>query len=252
MQMDSGSTSVPHRFDPGAAADKDPSTMPHSASPLRIDRHHDTMNETDATSRGDARGTRPPVATDATRPNAMPATGHLTGRNDAVAPAARGSQPAGYFAPLSSEQQNTGDHALPQLHQRQHLALSRSNSQATSSTNDADPVFTPPASGGKLSPGVASAHGSSQESQLLQLSQIAAAQERIPEDTIDLANGASSRKRMADGIMKHARHGSTVSPGQMSGHSRNTSTVSVASTAGSRIGEVLWLCGWFEQKLVAN
>jgi hypothetical protein len=29
-----------------------------------------------------------------------------------------------------------------------------------------------------------------------------------------------------------------VSPRQMVGHSRNTSTVSVASTAGSRIGEV--------------
>jgi hypothetical protein len=30
-----------------------------------------------------------------------------------------------------------------------------------------------------------------------------------------------------------------VSPGQLPGHSRNTSTVSVASTSASRIGEVL-------------
>jgi hypothetical protein len=72
---------------------------------------------------------------------------------------------------------------------------------------------------------------------LLQLSQIAAAQERVPEDAGDMANGAS-RKRMADGMVKHTRDKSTVSPRQMVGHSRNTSTVSVASTAGSRIGEV--------------
>jgi hypothetical protein len=38
--------------------------------------------------------------------------------------------------------------------------------------------------------------------------------------------------------VKHTRDKSAVSPRQMFGHSRNTSTVSVASTAGSRIGEV--------------
>ncbi|KAL2259538.1 hypothetical protein VTK26DRAFT_6762 [Humicola hyalothermophila] len=207
--------------------------MPHAAS------YRDTMDEGSATSTADARGTQPPVPTDATRPPAQPATGQFTERDAAIALGARKPQPTGYPTTTSSEQHNTaGDNVLPQLHPRHHLALSRSNSQATTSTNDADPVFTPPASGGKLSPGVASVHGSSQDSQLLQLSQIAAAQERIPEDTIDLANGVSSRKRMADGMVKHARHGSTVSPGQATGHSRNTSTVSVASTAGSRIGEL--------------
>ncbi|KAH6612789.1 hypothetical protein B0J18DRAFT_359055, partial [Chaetomium sp. MPI-SDFR-AT-0129] len=123
------------------------------------------------------------------------------------------------------------------------LALSRSNSQGTASTNGADPVFTPPTSGGRLSPGTGSAHGSSQDSssQLHQLSQIAAAQARIPEDaTADMADmtQGASRKRMADGVVKHARSKSNVSPGQAIGHSRNTSTVSVASTAGSRIGEL--------------
>ncbi len=88
-----------------------------------------------------------------------------------------------------------------------------------------------------MSPVNGSAHDSSQESQLLQLSQIAAAQARIPEDAADMAT-AASRKRMADGMVKHTRDRSNVSPGQMVGHSRNTSTVSVASTAGSRIGEV--------------
>ncbi|KAK3904500.1 hypothetical protein C8A05DRAFT_13639 [Staphylotrichum tortipilum] len=129
-------------------------------------------------------------------------------------------------------------HPSHQLSARHPLALSRSNSQGTTaSTSPADPVFTPPTSGGRLSPGTGSAHESSQESQLLQLSQIAAAQARIPEDMADLGVGAS-RKRKADGMVKHTRDKSTVSPAQMPGHSRNTSTVSVASTAGSRIGEL--------------
>lgn len=132
----------------------------------------------------------------------------------------------------------------PQLSQSRHRALSRSTPQATASSNGPDPVFTPPASGGRLSPGSGSAHGSSQESQsqLLQLSQIAAAQQRIPEDSADMGPGAS-RKRMADGMVKHTREKSNVSPGQVTGHSRNTSTVSVASTSGSRIGEVPFCFG---------
>ncbi|KXJ89078.1 hypothetical protein Micbo1qcDRAFT_137618 [Microdochium bolleyi] len=48
---------------------------------------------------------------------------------------------------------------------------------------------------------------------------------------------AVSRKRTADGAVKHTRHGSLVSPNKIS-HSRNTSTVSMASTTGSRIGEL--------------
>ncbi|SPQ24033.1 8a324262-806a-45a3-8048-a9d99362e25b [Thermothielavioides terrestris] len=128
----------------------------------------------------------------------------------------------------SSEHRATAEHGHPLQ-----FALSRSNSQATLSSNGPDSN----ASGGRLSPGTGSVHGSSQDSQLLQLSQIAAAQERIPEDTVDGMPGAS-RKRMADGMVKHTRDKSYVSPGQTVGHSRNTSTVSMASTAGSRIGEL--------------
>ncbi|KAK1758847.1 cell cycle transcriptional repressor whi5 [Echria macrotheca] len=123
--------------------------------------------------------------------------------------------------------------------QQQQQPSSSSNSQVTTSTNDTDSVFTPPGSEGRISPGNGSAQGSSQESQLLQLSQIAAAQQRIPEDNVEMGeNGAASRKRMADGTAKHTRNGSSASPVRMGGHSRNTSTVSVASTTGSRIGEV--------------
>ncbi|KAK3389906.1 hypothetical protein B0H63DRAFT_388533 [Podospora didyma] len=117
--------------------------------------------------------------------------------------------------------------------------MSSGNSQDTSSTNDADLVFTPPASEGGMSPGNGSGRDSSQESQLLQLSQIAAAQERIPDSQGDAAgNAAASRKRMADGVVKHTRDNSSASPVRMGGHSRNTSTVSMASNASSRIGEL--------------
>jgi hypothetical protein len=119
----------------------------------------------------------------------------------------------------------------PNPHQ---IALSRST---TNSTNGTDPVFTPPVNGGRVSPNSGSARDSSQDSQLRHLSQIAAAQERIPESITEAGTGAS-RKRMADGMVKHTRDISNMSLSQMAGHSRNTSTVSVASTAGSRIGEV--------------
>ncbi|KAJ4285938.1 hypothetical protein N0V88_008213 [Collariella sp. IMI 366227] len=166
-----------------------------------------------------------------TRDRANPA-----GRDHGLAFAARDTQPTAYST--STFHPTTGTARPPQLPNPRPLALSRTDSQTTSSTNGADHIFTPPASGGRLSPGTGSAHGSSQESQLLQLSQIAAAQERIPETTIEMGLASASRKRMADGIVKHPREKSNVSPGQMMSHSRNTSTVSVASTSGSRIGEL--------------
>ncbi|KAI1128968.1 hypothetical protein F5Y10DRAFT_162956 [Nemania abortiva] len=118
---------------------------------------------------------------------------------------------------------------------------SSSNSQATTSnstSNDADRVFTPPESDSEGSNRHANDNASSQESQLMQLSNLAALQQKIvvSRDDADL-NGAQSRKRMADGIVKHTRHHSSTSPVRM-GHSRNTSTVSVASTTSSRIGEL--------------
>ncbi len=235
-----GPTSIPHRLDPGPVGDKDSKPIPLSASHAAADLHRSKMNEFGAILRGGVYETRPSIADDATRPRLTSAGGHSSGRDPAAAAGARDYRPAAYSTPILSESHiAASDNGAPQLHQRHHLALSRTNSQGTNSTNDADPVFTPPTSGGRFSPGTGSAHGSSQESQLLQLSQIAAAQERIPEDAMDVGGGASSRKRMADGMVKHTRDKSNVSPRQMVGHSRNTSTVSMASTAGSRIGEVL-------------
>lgn len=92
---------------------------------------------------------------------------------------------------------------------------SAEGSQASNATSTSDQVFTPTASD-------ASNNQGSQGSQLHALSALAAAQDRMMTD-----DGAASRKRMADGEVK--------SP--VKGHSRNTSTISMASTT-STIGEV--------------
>ncbi|KAI1848109.1 hypothetical protein JX265_005894 [Neoarthrinium moseri] len=121
----------------------------------------------------------------------------------------------------------------PGSHTQQLNYSSNDDSQDTTATHDSDRVFTPPDSDSGASSVAAPGNGnaSSQESQLLQLSQLAAAQEKM-------ADAGQSRKRMADGAVKHTRDSSSTSPVRMQGHSRNTSTVSVASTAGSRIGEL--------------
>ncbi|KAB5576256.1 hypothetical protein GE09DRAFT_619718 [Coniochaeta sp. 2T2.1] len=127
------------------------------------------------------------------------------------------------------------------------IPSSKSNSQDTVMTNDVgDDIFTPAASAGGLSRTDSKSSGqdsSSQESQLQQLSQIAAAREKMPNtaggsDGGTDQTGGQSRKRMADGMVKSASEGATVSPVLKGGHSRNTSTVSVASSAGSRLGEL--------------
>ncbi|KAI8959903.1 hypothetical protein F5Y11DRAFT_350031 [Daldinia sp. FL1419] len=120
--------------------------------------------------------------------------------------------------------------------QSQPLTYSSNDSQDTTASNDTDRIFTPPESDSEGSNGIGNSHGSSQESQLLQLSQLAAAQQRMCEGDGAPTAGGQSRKRMADGVVKHARNSSSVSPVRP-GHSRNTSTVSIASTS-SRIGEL--------------
>ena len=107
---------------------------------------------------------------------------------------------------------------------------SNDESQDTTASHDTDRVFTPPASDSGSSVAAGNGNTSSQESQLLQLSQLAAAQEKMVETGL-------SKKRTADGAVKHTRNGSLTSPVRMPGHSRNTSTVSVGSTA-SRMSEV--------------
>ncbi|KAI1200648.1 hypothetical protein F5X97DRAFT_331833 [Nemania serpens] len=113
-------------------------------------------------------------------------------------------------------------------------------SQATTSStsHDVDRVFTPPGSDSETSNRHGNGNSSSQESQLMHLSNLAALQQKIvvSRDDADV-NGPHSRKRMADGVTKHTRQRSSASPVRM-GHSRNTSTLSVASTTSSRIGEL--------------
>ncbi|KAI4864692.1 hypothetical protein F4820DRAFT_326094 [Hypoxylon rubiginosum] len=121
--------------------------------------------------------------------------------------------------------------------QNQPLNYSSNDSQDTTASNDTDRVFTPTESDNEGSNGTGNGQGSSQESQLLQLSQLAAAQRKMDETDGTPVNGGPSRKRMADGVVKHGRNSSSVSPVRV-GHSRNTSTVSVASTTSSRIGEL--------------
>ncbi|EMT70812.1 hypothetical protein ACKRZS_009037 [Fusarium odoratissimum] len=101
---------------------------------------------------------------------------------------------------------------------------SNTDSQETTMTTSTDPAFTPPASdASNCAPGP-----SSQDSQLLQLSEIAAAQHRIATDS------TNSRKRMADGEVKSR----TDSQSPVKGHSRNPSAVSRTSAAGGHIGEL--------------
>ncbi|KAF4341330.1 hypothetical protein FBEOM_4803 [Fusarium beomiforme] len=101
---------------------------------------------------------------------------------------------------------------------------SNTDSQETTMTASTDPAFTPPASdASNCAPGP-----SSQDSQLLQLSEVAAAQHRIATDP------SNSRKRMADGEVKSR----TDSQSPVKGHSRNPSAVSRTSTAGGHLGEL--------------
>ncbi|KAH6631290.1 hypothetical protein F5144DRAFT_531841 [Chaetomium tenue] len=235
-------TTVPHRLDSGLARDKG-STIVSRTAPYTYTgsgSHSANMSQFAAVPRGAALETRHSAGDDAPRFPTLTSGGILLSRVDHAGTARGGwdSRPNTYSTSSTFEHRPPTENSYPpQIPNRHPLPLSRSNSQGTNTTNGADPVFTPPASGGRLSPGTSTAQGSSQGSQLHQLSQIAAAQARIPEDATDMGHGAS-KKRMADGVVKHTRDKSNVSPRQMVGHSRNTSTVSVASTAGSRIGEL--------------
>jgi hypothetical protein len=122
------------------------------------------------------------------------------------------------------------------LHNLASIPTSSNNSQTTLDGHDT--VSTPPTS---TSDGFSSQNTSQEgyHSQLSQLSQIAAAQEPLGNSSRPTASIASTagQKRTADGEVKP---GSSISPErpQARGHSRNTSAVSNASSAASRIGEV--------------
>lgn len=137
-------------------------------------------------------------------------------------------------APRSQDQDHFGPHRSRPSQKR---SSSNSDSQATNlSSDESNRVFSPPmietaASDG----GPGSGQGSSQESQLFQLSQLAAAQDKLPGQA---QPSRSAVKRTADGLVKDPRFSPTASPGRTASHSRNTSAVSATSTASSRVTEV--------------
>lgn len=141
-------------------------------------------------------------------------------------------------APHSAPRSQDKDHFDPNRSRpSQKRSSSNSDSQATNlSSDESTRVFSPPmietaASDG----GPGSGQGSSQESQLFQLSQLAAAQDKLPGQA---QRARSAVKRTADGTVKDPRFSPTASPGRTASHSRNTSAVSAASTASSRVTEV--------------
>ncbi|KAH9432129.1 hypothetical protein MCOR02_006833 [Pyricularia oryzae] len=135
-----------------------------------------------------------------------------------------------------------------------HQNLPNTNAAAASTKAEPEPngnAFTPPtsASDGGTSGGTNGdgrhSQDSSQDSQLLQLSQLAAAREKLPADGEIILSPVSAglkRKRMGpDAVATSGRESSSTSPvfgAPRIGHSRNTSTVSMASTTGSRMGEL--------------
>lgn len=125
----------------------------------------------------------------------------------------------------------------PASYPLQKQTSSRSGSQATIHSSDSTEsmrVFTPPIIERSASNGAASSgQGSSQDSQLLQLSQLAAAQEKMPD-----YGARSSVKRTADGVVKDTRTSPAASPPRPSSHSRNVSGVSAASTTSSHFTDV--------------
>lgn len=159
-----------------------------------------------------------------------------------------GSSAPNHAASPRLSRDTTTPHPAPRPREHQHFdpdpsrpsqkrASVNSDSQATNlSSDESNHVFSPPmietaASDG----GPGSGQGSSQESQLLQLSQLAAAQDKLPGPPPPLR---SAVKRAADGTVKDPRFSPTASPSRTATHSRNTSAVSAASIASSRVTEV--------------
>ena len=121
--------------------------------------------------------------------------------------------------------------------------LQSTSSDHSQSTADGHEVSTPPTS---TSDGFSSqsTNHEGQLSQLSQLSQLAAAAEPMTNTSAARPNlsiaPTSGLKRTADGQVKPSLFNSPTSPhrSKVQGHSRNTSAVSTASTASSKIGEV--------------
>ncbi|KAM0283988.1 hypothetical protein ACHAQH_002183 [Verticillium albo-atrum] len=166
-------------------------------------------------------------------PAAAPPTRDAPSRNHAAAAhLSQPPQPHAVVDALHTLAQLSDAAATRRPHPPPHQLTPDDTSQETTLTVESDNVFTPPTSQpsqGDAPKDHVNGHASSQESQLLQLSQIAAAQDKM----FDPEAAALSRKRTADGTVKDT----SMSPVR-GGHSRNTSTVSMASTTASTIGDL--------------
>lgn len=249
--MDVDSTSLPPRLSGRAIANNDVATAIELSAASRSSFLAGKMLRGADVVQPRARG-----SDDAASFRTSRAVNTLAGRDRVASHGYDGTQDTVHHATVGRERE--GIRKDQSRKQQVQIPSSNSNSQGTTTTIDtADDIFSPPASAGALSRTDSQRNGqdsSSQESQLLQLSQIAAMREKMltageGSDGSNDRSAGQSRKRMADGMVKSASEGSTASPVLRGGHSRNTSNVSVASTTASRIGEVcptanVRLCLW--------
>jgi hypothetical protein len=226
--MDVDAASFPPRLDPTRV----PESVPfpgRPAMPLADDTARHIAIE-------GAHGSTRPLRVDTSSQIADPAIARTNSPSRKDLP----GQAAGYSASPRDNAMTNGQIDAPD--RAAIIPSSSSNSLDTNSSNAQDRVFTPPLSEGGGSQDNGTGRDSSQESQLFQLSQLAAARSKqIDGAAADHTDSGMSRKRTADGAVKMTRSDSNASPvegiGYVPSHSRTTSSVSMASTS-SRLTEV--------------
>lgn len=106
------------------------------------------------------------------------------------------------------------------------------NSQST--TDGHDGALTPPTSDGRSSQGMTNETRASQWRQ-----ESPSSEQRVPTEPPSIPS--LGQKRTVDGRLKQASHSPPAEPSRKMGHVRAISSVSNASSAASRIGEVGWM-----------
>lgn len=197
------------------------------------DRRSDFTTETSTTSAAtNGGGPLPPISTLVAAESRGPNNDSL--KRDIHSGNSHHNNNSSHSGNITNSQNGAHTYAKPTLYTdgafSQSDPRSADGSQASNATTVPDQVFTPTHTGGGPLPPPQSSQPSVSDSgpgsQLLQLSELAAGQQRMRADS-----AASARKRTADGLVK--------SPVRGGGHSRTTSAVSNVSTT-STIGEV---CG---------
>lgn len=217
-----------------------PSALAHRAHAPPPQLGHDAITIVGGPGPGPGRGPQQlrPLLTMSRPADGLPSQAGLGDNNSSSHPNTNPLLSRDTTAPHSAPRSQDKDHFDPNRSRpSQKRSSSNSDSQATNlSSDESTRVFSPPMTETAASDGgPGSGQGSSQESQLFQLSQLAAAQDKLPGQA---QRARSAVKRTADGTVKDPRFSPTASPGRTASHSRNTSAVSAASTASSRVTEV--------------